>query len=170
MLDHSFEPWNITIDTTWGTQGEKARCCTRCDFVETAVVAAHQHDLSNVDEEPAGCYTEGWAEYKQCARCEYNTKVVIEATGHEWGSIVSLGNGMHARTCLNDASHLDVSVCTYGSNNTCNICGGSYSFGVRHGNSTYGYNYFSSFGAMGNGMQKLYRDFNAAAEAFYCDG
>ena len=167
MLEHSFEAWSITLDPTWKTQGEKERRCTRCDFVETATVLAHQHDLSKVEAQPVGCYIEGWDEYKQCGRCEYNTKVIKEATGHEWGSVVSLGNGTHKRICLNDASHLEVSVCTYGNNNVCEICGGAYAFGVRHGNTTYGYDYFAKFGNLADGMQRLYRDFNATAESFY---
>ena len=164
---HDFEPWVITLHPTATTEGERERVCSRCGVKETDTVLAHEHSMTLKEAVPVTCDTDGWDEYRQCRLCDYNTKIIIKATGHEWSGYVSLGNGTHKCACLNDSTHIDVAICTYEEGeDECSVCGAEYCFGVRYGNSSYGYYAFEGY-SDASGMQSLYRDLTTASELFF---
>lgn len=166
-LGHTFGQWHVTVDPTETAIGKEERICSVCGFKESATVMAHAHVLVKKEAVAVTCDTDGWNEYSQCKLCSYNDKIIIEATGHEWGEYVSKGDSTHTRVCANDPSHFEISPCqTDGSDGVCKICGGTYEFAVRPGNSIYGYNELLKF-SDGEKMQRLYRDLNYAAELFF---
>lgn len=166
-LGHSFEPWMITLQPTETSAGVRERVCSRCGLTESEDVTPHEHSMLEKEGKVPDCYNSGWNDYLQCEDCDYNTKVIVDAIGHAWGEYVALGNGTHMRTCLNDAAHADVAICTYDDEGgLCTVCSAEYSFGVRFGNTTYGYDALGAYSS-GAEMQRLYRDLNAAAEAFF---
>ena len=166
-LGHSFEAWTVTVHPTATSAGVRERVCTRCGFTETDAIAPHEHDMMEEEGKAADCLSDGWDGYLRCRECDYNTKLIITAIGHAWGEYTSLGNGTHIRTCLNDSTHRDVAICTYTEEGgACTVCAAEYCFGVRLGNTSYGYYALGEYDS-GEKMQKLYRDLTTTAEAFF---
>ena len=170
-LGHSFGEWTITVQPTEFQYGEKRRECSRCGLIQSDSILAHVHEMARMEGQTPGCDTIGWLSYEQCTLCDYNTKVIIEAVGHEWGEYASLGDYTHARTCTKNSEHTDVVYCSGGDYLNaaipiCDFCNTEYEFEVRPGNSAYGYYVFSQY-QNSEKLQLLYRDLNSLAERFF---
>ena len=168
---HSFGEWIFTKQPTATEKGEMYRECSVCGGKEKGEVDPHVHTMENAEAKAVTCTTDGWDAYEYCTQCQYSTKVIIVAIGHDYGSYVSIGNGMHARTCANDPSHVLTQPCSGGSVSggslpICTFCNTEYEIAVRPGNSTYGYYALGEYDIYGEGMQQLYKDFTAACEEF----
>ena len=170
-IGHSFGEWVITVHPSVSDAGTMERQCSRCGFIETDIVEAHEHDIVIAEAREADCDLDGWAEYEYCTLCEYTTRELIPAIGHAWGEYISGGNGTHSIVCANNPAHLLTEPCSGGTSdgNTlpiCSLCGVEYAFAARPGNSTYGYYELGGYDD-GENMQKLYRDLTAVAESFF---
>ena len=170
-IGHHFGEWIFTKQPTATEKGEMYRECSVCAEKETAEVDPHVHTMENGEAQAVTCTTDGWDAYEYCTQCQYSTKVIIVARGHKYGNYVSIGNGMHTRTCENDPSHVVTEPCSGGSVSggslpICAYCNTTYEIAVRPGNSTYGYYTFAEYAPYTEGMKKLYKDFTAACEEF----
>ena len=170
-VGHTFGEWIFTKQPTATEKGEMYRQCSVCSEKEIKEVDPHSHTMANGEAQTPTCTVDGWNSYEYCTQCEYSTKVIIEAEGHDYGEYVSIGNGMHSRTCENDPSHVLTESCSGGSASgdslpICAFCHVAYEIAVRPGNSTYGYYALGEYTTYGEGMQKLYKDFTAACEDF----
>lgn len=168
---HSFGAWEIVVEPTDSQAGEMRRLCSLCTLAETKTIDPHTHSFEVVPAKAATCTEDGWEAYERCTECDYDTKIVIKATGHAWGEYISGGDGTHTRTCANDPSHKVTAPCSGGTSSggslpICEYCNGEYEFAARPGNSTYGYYALGEY-ASGEGMQKLYKDITAASEEFF---
>ena len=168
---HSFGEWMVTVHPTAISKGEKVRYCTLCDIADTASISAHEHNMVKAEARAPECENDGWDEYEYCSLCEYSTRTLIAALGHDYGDYISIGNGLHERVCATDSAHTETSHCTGGSTlgnslPVCDYCGGEYDLVLRYGNSSYGYYAFAEY-PRGEHMQSLYRDLTAAAECFF---
>lgn len=168
---HSFGEWIFTKQPTSTEKGEMYRECSVCSAKENLEVDPHVHTMVNGTAKAVTCTTDGWDAYEYCTQCAYSTKVIIVAIGHNYGNYVSIGNGMHSRTCANDPSHVVTEPCSGGSVSggslpICAYCNTTYEIAVRPGNSTYGYYTFAEYAPYTEGMQKLYKDLTAACEEF----
>ena len=54
-----------------------------CDDCHVEFKAALGHDMLPVNAQSPTCTEVGWYAYEDCSRCDHNTKVEIEATGHD---------------------------------------------------------------------------------------
>ena len=170
-LGHSFGEWAFTRQPTSEEAGEMQRKCTRCEYAETERVDPHEHTVAYGEAKAVTCATEGWEAYEYCTQCNYTTKVIIEPVGHEYGDYIALGNGTHYRVCANDPAHVLTESCSGGvadgnSLPKCAFCKAEYDLVVRAGNSSYGYHALGEYSS-GEGMQALYKDMTATAEAFF---
>ena len=168
---HSFGEWIFTKQPTSTEKGEMYRQCSVCYAKEIEEVDPHTHTMANASAQAPTCTVAGWNAYEYCTQCEYSTKVIIVAIGHDYGEYVSIGNGMHSRTCKNDPSHVVTESCSGGSASgdslpVCVYCHTAYAIAVRPGNSPYGYYALGEYATYGKGMQKLYKDLTAACEEF----
>ena len=77
---------------------------------EQKTIPALGHDLIHHDSQDPTCTEAGWAAYDTCSRCNYSTKVVIPATGHQHLSTRE-ENRVEA-TCTTDGSYDLVTFCT----------------------------------------------------------
>lgn len=171
---HSFGEWVFTKQPTATEKGEMYRECSVCAEKENQEVDPHVHTMENAEAKAVTCTTDGWDAYEYCTQCQYSTKVIIVAIGHDYGGYVSIGNGMHTRTCKNDPSHVLTQSCSGGSASgnslpICIYCNTAYELAVRPGNSTYGYYALGEYTTYGEGMQKLYKDLTAACEDFIAE-
>ena len=170
-VGHTFGEWIFTKQPTATEKGEMYRECSVCFEKENAEVDPHVHTMANGAAQVPTCTANGWNAYEYCTQCQYSTKVIIVAIGHDYGNYVSIGNGMHSRTCANDPSHVITQPCSGGdisgdSLPICVYCNTAYEIAVRPGNSTYGYYALGEYATYGEGMQKLYKAFTAACEDF----
>lgn len=168
---HSFGEWIFTKQPTATEKGEMYRQCSVCSEKESKYVDPHAHTMASGAAQAPTCTANGWNAYEYCTQCEYNTKVIIVAIGHNYGNYVSIGNGMHTRTCENDPSHVLTESCSGGSYSegslpVCAYCNTAYEIAVRPGNSSYGYYALGEYATYGEGMQQLYKDLTAACEEF----
>ena len=70
------------------------------------------HDLVHHDGQAATCETDGWTAYDTCKHCDYDSRTVIPALGHDWGEATYIWNDAHTQvtashTCSRDASHME---------------------------------------------------------------
>ena len=170
-VGHTFGEWIFTKQPTATEKGEMYRQCSVCSIKETKAVDPHEHTMADGAAQTPTCTVDGWNSYEYCTQCEYSTKVIIEAEGHDYGEYVSIGNGMHSRTCKNDPSHVLTESCSGGSASgdslpVCEYCHMAYEIAVRPGNSTYGYYALGEYATYGDGMQKLYKDLTKTCEDF----
>ena len=168
---HSFGEWIFTKHPTDTEPGEMYRICSVCYAEEKESIAPHVHTLLDGAGQTLTCTTDGWNDYKYCTQCQYTTKNVVKATGHNW-NYTSNGDSTHTRVCANDNSHTSIDPCSGGSSvggslPVCEFCGGEYEFAARAGNSSYGYYALGGYATYGEGMQLLYKDLTALAESFY---
>lgn len=169
---HTFGEWIFAKDPTATEDGEMYRECSACGFREEKSVPAHVHSLISAEAREVTCTEDGWAAYEYCTLCEYSTKVVITAIGHDYGEYVSNGNSTHTRICKNDPTHVSTEPCSGGDVSgketpICSYCHGEYEFAIREGNSAYGYEVLGTYDTYGEDMQRLYRDFSEVCESFY---
>ncbi len=171
-VGHQFGGWIFSKQPTTTEAGEMYRECSVCSTVEKETVAPHVHTLESGAAKPVTCTEDGWNAFEYCTQCEYSTKSIIKATGHEWGPYTSNGNGTHTRVCSYNSAHTSTEPCSGGSFSAgnlpvCDLCHQAYDFAAREGNSTYGYHALASYSPYGEDMQRLYKDMTAACEEFY---
>lgn len=170
-LGHELGEWTVTKQPTSTSNGQKERVCSRCGYTERDTVFAHTHELLSVTAKEPTCTEDGWDSYEYCAHCEYSTKTVVKALGHDYGAYISVGDGTHSRVCKNDPSHVISEPCSGGSVSgsglpICEFCKTEYEFAVRPGNSSYGYYALGNY-ANGSDLQELYKALTNTAENFF---
>ena len=169
---HTYGEWLFSKDPTAVEDGMMYRECSVCSAREEQSVPAHEHNLLTAEAKEYSCTEDGWDSYEYCTVCEFSTRVLIAATGHDYGEYVSGGDSTHTRVCRNDPSHVLTEPCSGGDVSgqqtpICAFCHCAYEFAVRKGNSSYGYEVLGSYAEYGEGMQRLYKDFAEACESFY---
>lgn len=169
---HSFGGWIFDKDPTATEDGKMYRECSVCAVREEKSVPAHEHTLLFGEAKAVSCTEDGWSDYEYCTLCEYSTKDVIRATGHDYGEYVSNGDSTHTRICKNDTSHVVTEPCSGADASgqgtpICSFCHGKYEFAARRGNSAYAYEVLGTYATYGEDMQLLYRHFTEACERFY---
>ena len=96
--EHDNEESEITKAATCTETGVETFTC-ECGETRTEVIPALGHNKIQYDGQAPTCTDIGWEAYETCSRCDYNTKVEIEATGHDIESAaVSNEDGTHEQT------------------------------------------------------------------------
>ena len=93
--NHSHE-WvtKVTKEATCTEKGKKTKTCKICDAKETEDIEP-SHSLVKYGAQAPTCTVDGWEAYEMCENCDYTTKVVISANGHNFvnGSCINQGCG-----------------------------------------------------------------------------
>ncbi len=91
-LEHTYE-YTENNDATCTTDGTKTGECS-CGAVTTVTSegTAKGHDLKSEEAKAPTCTEAGWDAYEACSRCNFNTRVEIEALGHSFTNYVSDNN------------------------------------------------------------------------------
>lgn len=76
---------------------------------ETKPIAPLGHDINQVAAKPATCTEDGYDAYEYCSRCDYTTKVVAHATGHQ--HTAQRHDNEVPAGCLSDGSYDLVTYC-----------------------------------------------------------
>ena len=94
ILSHTLTSWDVTIDATCSSEGEKERHCVECQYVEIEVISASSHDYNySVNVIAPTCTDDGYTEYYCYCGMGYNADYVA-ATGHSYdGNDDSICNG-----------------------------------------------------------------------------
>lgn len=86
-LGHTWGKWEVTLEPTEDSTGERQRSCTVCEKMETAEIAklpeqGHEHDYVESAVKPT-CTTGGYYEYT-CACGDSYKGETLAALGHNW--------------------------------------------------------------------------------------
>lgn len=80
---HSWISTTVKQQETCSIYGVYIRKCG-CGFEEMYVKKMAEHALVEVEAQEATCTEDGWKKYKECENCDYTTKKVVTATGHDF--------------------------------------------------------------------------------------
>ena len=108
---HSLGEYIVDVEATCVTAGSQHKECANCDYkTEAEVIDPLGHDEVSHDAKKVTCEEDGWDAYVTCKRCDYTTKVVIPATGHDYGTLIPEAPA----TCVSEGTkaHFTCSVCS----------------------------------------------------------
>lgn len=83
-LGHSYTVWSIVTEATCEADGLQLSKCDRCGTEQTKIIKASGHELNYFQAVDPTCTNDGFLEYEACLKCDYSTKVVLEAKGHAY--------------------------------------------------------------------------------------
>jgi len=106
-----------TCTTTGLTEGKHCSVCEKV-LVAQSVVAVLGHEMSNWGITEAPTCTETGSQRRDCNRCDYFEEEVLQAKGHEYGSVVTsptcTDQGYTTHTCTCGDSYADTYVTALG--------------------------------------------------------
>ena len=112
-LGHSYGEYSVTKAATCTEDGSKARTCSVCGNVDTAVITKLGHDYaSTFTVDKAATCIEAGSKSKHCSRCNSKSEITsIPALGHTYGSVTynwsdDKSTCTASRTC-STCSHVD---------------------------------------------------------------
>jgi len=102
---HTMSEWKVEIEGSCTVDGKQVRKCTGegCNHVETKIIPATGHTLTNHEGKEATCTEKGYKDYVTCSNCLYNTYTEIDALGHTY---TTKGEGAICDICGETHVHL----------------------------------------------------------------
>lgn len=98
---HEWVNSRVLVNATCTSNGVEELKCSKCDNTKNVDIDALGHDLQDVSAKSATCVSEGYDAYKQCSRCEYNTKgTIIPALNHSFNEEWKFDDNNHWHECL----------------------------------------------------------------------
>ena len=116
---HSWNSGVVTTEPGCTDAGVKTYTCTGCGAEKTEPITALGHEFKFIAAKEPKCEEAGNIEHYKCDRCGKcyedkagqtelsEEKVLIKATGHDFGEWETAGTTEHKRTCKNDPSHVE---------------------------------------------------------------
>ena len=116
---HTWNSGVVTTEPGCTDEGVKTYTCTGCGAEKTEPITALGHEFKFIAAKEPKCEEAGNIEHYKCDRCGKcyedkagqtelsEEKVLIKATGHDFGEWETAGTTEHKRTCKNDPSHVE---------------------------------------------------------------
>ena len=139
---HTWEDQSVVLNATCEEEGVLLQVCSACGEEQEVAIKALGHELAVVSGSKVDptCEENGIDATMACTHkgCDYEVVGdVIPAIGHEYGAIISVGDGTHKKVCANDATHEIITACSGGvatctQKAICEVCGEEYGALANH--------------------------------------
>ena len=96
---HTWNKGEVTLQPTCTVAGRTTYTCADCLATKTETIEPNGHKLTNHSAKAATCTEIGWNAYVDCSDCNYNTRVEIDALGHDFTGTWQKDESNHWKIC-----------------------------------------------------------------------